>query len=63
MTSLLVSRLCCSPSVRTAALRKLPVRNFIRNYAKDNRETIEQTVRRRTLRERAMAPATETCMH
>ncbi|KRT78405.1 hypothetical protein AMK59_8609 [Oryctes borbonicus] len=60
MTSMLMSRLCCAPSLRISALRKLPARSFIRNYAKDSRETLERTARRRTLRERAMAPASET---
>lgn len=60
MTSLLISRLCCSPSLRVATIRKLPVRSFIRNYARDTKESVQQTARRRTLRESAMAPAGET---
>lgn len=56
MASLLVSRLCCAPSLRIAVVRKIPQQSIYRTFAQDGRETVQRTARRQTLRERAMAP-------
>ncbi|XP_071052605.1 growth hormone-inducible transmembrane protein-like isoform X1 [Onthophagus taurus] len=63
MASMLLSRMCCSPGVRASTIRKLPVKSFVRNYARDSRESFERATRRPTLREKAMAPATDSAFN
>lgn len=60
MSSILLARLCCSQGLRAPFIRKVQVNNVIRNYARDSRQTIEKTARRATLREKIMAPATDS---
>ncbi|XP_017769720.1 PREDICTED: growth hormone-inducible transmembrane protein-like [Nicrophorus vespilloides] len=58
MSSILVSRLCCSPSLRLAAARYAPKNNIIvRNFTRNERDTIQKTARKPTLKEKLMAPA------
>lgn len=57
MASLLMSKLCCSSTLRIAVIRKLPQQSIYRSLAQDGKETIHRAARRQTLRDRAMAPA------
>ncbi|KAH0822356.1 hypothetical protein GEV33_000436 [Tenebrio molitor] len=64
MASLLAARLVCrAPTVKLTLLRQLPKQSFVRSSTNDSRDALSRAARRQTLRERAMAPASDTAFN
>lgn len=60
MASIIAARLVCrAPTIQTV-LRQIPKQAVYRNLSNDGRDALSRTARRQTLRERAMAPATDS---